>query len=318
MIRLGIIGTGRIAKRMIPEVESVPGIDIKAVYNPHKGSAAGFVEKNGLNEVQPFTDLESFFEIIDAVYIASPHETHVTYAKMAINAGKHVLCEKPMSLSKNEVKEIYDLSDEKNVVFLEGIKTAFCPGFEKVIELIKEGNIGTIHNVEACFTRLTDPTGRELSDREYGGSLTELGSYVLFPIFRILGSGDESIRIESIKSANGVDIYTKVSFTYNNAFATATAGLGVKSDGRLMISGTEGYILVTPPWWKTAHIEVHFEDTSQKQAYEIPYEGDGLRYELVELISRIEGKKSRRGVTEAESMAIAGVMEMLLKSRGNI
>ena len=86
---------------------------------------------------------------------------------------------------------------------------------------------------------------------EYGGSFTELGSYCLLPILKLFGHGYEEIRFETIKAENGIDLYTKAYMRYPSGLATATCGLGVKSEGKLLISGTEGYIVAEPPWWKT-------------------------------------------------------------------
>ena len=92
ILRIGIIGTGRIANRFIPEAKLVSGINTRAAYNPHKTSAETFAEKW---EVDSYTDLEDFYNSIDAVYIASPHDTHFGYIMNALDHKKHVLCEKP-------------------------------------------------------------------------------------------------------------------------------------------------------------------------------------------------------------------------------
>lgn len=102
IIRLGIIGTGRIASRMIPEVKYVSGINTDAVYNPHIDSARRFAEQFELNKCMD--DLEEFYAEIDAVYIASPHQTHYEYIKSALSHRKHVLCEKPMVLRRSRRK----------------------------------------------------------------------------------------------------------------------------------------------------------------------------------------------------------------------
>ncbi|MFR2694476.1 MAG: Gfo/Idh/MocA family protein [Enterocloster bolteae] len=123
--------------------------------------------------------------------------------------GKHVLCEKPLALKGEQAKELFAYAERQNLVLFEGIKTAYCPGFQKMLEIARSGSIGTIRYAEACFTKLESGDSRELTDRMYGGSFTELGSYCLLPIIKLLGNGFEDVRFESIRGENGLDVFTK-------------------------------------------------------------------------------------------------------------
>lgn len=309
-IRLGIVGTGRIANRFIPEVSLIKQFTVEAVYNPTKRSAENFAKKHMIAEYMD--DYDSFLSKIDAVYIASPHGTHYLYAKKAIMEKKHVLCEKPMVLERSQAQELFDLADEYGCVLMEGIKTLYAPGFEKLCDLISEGTIGIVRDVEASFTKLVSG-GRELEANGESGSLTELGSYVLCGIFCSLGYHYKTLHFESIRNEDKVDIYTKAYFIYDSAYATAKVGLGVKSEGEMVISGTEGCILVKAPWWKTSRIEIHREDVRENITLEIPFEGDGLRYELKEFYRQIEQLAEEKGNKNKElSIAIADVMEQFL------
>ncbi|MCR4657568.1 MAG: Gfo/Idh/MocA family oxidoreductase [Lachnospiraceae bacterium] len=300
-MKLGIIGTGRIAKRFVPEALIAGGIDVTAAYNPHEGSAERFLREIGssigiaVNEkprsyrnITPLTDLEELWSCTDAVYIASPHETHVHYIMEALSRGKHVLCEKPMALKAEEAGTCLKLADERALVLMEGIKTAWCPGYRKLVETAKSGIIGDIRHIEACFTKLEDKGKRELIDIKYGGSFTELGSYVMLPIIDIFGAGYEDIRFSEIDNELDIDIFTRADFTYRDGLATATCGLGVKKEGSLLISGALGYIKAEAPWWKTRVFEINFEDPAKSVRYEEPFEGEGLRYEIREFLRRIK------------------------------
>ena len=217
--KVGIIGTGRIANRFVPESKQVSGIDVQWVYNPNRDSAERFAK---VWEINFSDDLELFLQEIDSVYVASPHQTHYNYVKVALEHGKHVLCEKPMVLKKYQSEELFDYARQKNLVLFEGIKTAYCPGFEKLLGIACSGIIGNIHYIDACFTKLEDKNKRELTDTVYGGSLTELGSYCLLPIIKLFGNKYEDVRFEVIHDSNGLDIFTKVSFHYPKGIATAT------------------------------------------------------------------------------------------------
>ncbi|MBR6452409.1 MAG: Gfo/Idh/MocA family oxidoreductase [Lachnospiraceae bacterium] len=326
-MRLGIIGTGRIAGRMVKETAYADGITLCAVYNPHAGSASRFVNEICAKDhrfaqepLRAFEDAEAFLETVDAVYIASPHETHFSYVTDALRHGKHVLCEKPLCLSGKEAGEAYALASEKGLVLFEAIKTAYCPGFSQLLEAAKSGVIGEIRNIEACFTKLEKTDSRELTDLTYGGSFTELGSYVLLPAIKLFGTDYEDLRFDSIRGENGLDLFTRASLTYPQGMATLTCGLRVKSEGRLLICGTKGYLLVEAPWWKTNHFEAHFEDASRVQKYTNEFLGDGLRYELLDFLEVVRKSSKDHNHTErpaakltaSESIAMASIMETFL------
>jgi len=314
--RIGIIGTGRIAERFVQEARLVSGVSVQGVYNPHTDSAIRFAEKW---QIDPYINEDAFYGAVDIVYIASPHQTHYQYICAALRHGRHVLCEKPMVLQKAQAEELFEYAKQHNLILFEGIKTAYCPGFHKLLGIACSGMIGNIRNVEACFTKLERTDRRELTDRVYGGSFTELGSYVMLPILKLFGKEFTSIDFDAIHDESGLDLFTKVSLTYPAGIATATCGLGVKSEGRLLISGTKGYIVAEAPWWKTSYFEVHYEDAGKVEKYSETFLGDGLRYEISDCLSMINGSSSSEfKLTRRESIALAGIMEQFMKAEHRI
>ena len=181
--KIGVIGSGRIANRFMPESKLVSGVSTQAVFNPHTESAECFAQKWGIDA---YDDMDTFLNDVDIVYIASPHETHYEYIRSSLDQGKHVLCEKPMVLERSQAEELFLYAKGRKLVLFEGIKTAYCPGFEKLLGIACSGIIGSVRYIDACFTKLEENTSRELSDRKYGGSFTELGSYCLLPIINCL------------------------------------------------------------------------------------------------------------------------------------
>ncbi len=305
--RIGIIGTGRIANRFMPEAALVSGVNAQCVYNPHVDSARMFAHKWGIDACE---DIEKFYKASDIIYIASPHGTHYEYIKQALEHGKHVLCEKPMCLKRAQAEELFAYAKTKSLVLFEGIKTAYCPGFAKLLGIACSGAIGNIRGVEACFTKLEKVNSRELRDTEYGGSFIELGSYCLLPILKLFGHDYQKIQFESIRAENGIDLYTRVHMRYHSGLATATCGLGVKSEGKLLISGTEGYVVVEAPWWKTGYFEVHHENQNDVERFSERFLGDGLRYEICDLLSMINGDTRKDfKLTRKDSEIMAGIME---------
>lgn len=315
IVRIGIIGTGRIAPRFFKETSYVSGIEVVNAYNPEKDSAKTFEDQY---QVHTYTDdFDKFLSETDAVYVASPNETHSNYVRKALNAGRHVLCEKPMTFTYAEAAELYELAERQKVTLMEGIRTAYMPGFMQLLSVAKSGKIGEICDVEACFTRLGVPGSREMSDAKYSGAFLEYGSYTMLPIFKLFGKDYKDMRIECIYGKDGIDIFTKVIFYYDNKLGMAKSGAGVKSEGQLVIAGTNGYILAKSPWWLTKEFDVRYEDPNRVEHYEATFVGeDGLRYEIAEFVSKINGTGGNDyKLTAEESIAMAHVVEKFMKQR---
>jgi len=329
--RWASLGCGVIANELAMAMQK-HGRTLYAVGNRTHNKAVEFANKYGITKV--YDDIHDMFydDEVDIIYISTPHNTHITYLLEALKNGKHVLCEKPLALKGEQAKELFAYAERQNLVLFEGIKTAYCPGFRKMLEIARSGSIGSICYVEACFTKLESGDSRELTDRMYGGSFTELGSYCLLPIIKLLGNGFEDVRFDSIKADNGLDVFTKATFRYPGALAAAICGLGAKAEGRLMISGTKGYATAEAPWWKTTDMEVHYENPLEVEQYSEPFLGDGLRYEItafVDWVNRVEnkvhdGRKARGswasgdfcglGLRPEDSIALADIMGRFMET----
>ena len=311
IVRIGIVGTGRMAPRFISEAKYVSGLTIECAYNPIKESVNKFATRE---KIRCYTDeYKDMLDSVDAVYIASPNETHYDYAKKAILAGKHVLSEKPVSFTRKESEELYKLAKSNNVVLMEAVKAAYCPGFQQLINIAKSGKIGHIVDVEASFTRLADPESRERKDVQYGGAFLEFGPSVLVPVIKLMGEEYESVSFDSVCDDKGVDIYTKADIRYENGFATVKTGVGVKTEGQLVVSGTKGYIIAQSPWWLMRQFDVRYEDASKVEHYEPRFQGDGLRYEIGDFISKINGTdKKDYKLTSGESILMSEFIELFM------
>ena len=307
VFRVGIVGSGRIANRFIPEANVVSGVEVTSVYDPNKENADVFANKHNLKAYSE--DYKQFLAEVDAVYVASPHLTHYQYTKEALEAGKHVLCEIPFTLSASQAKELYDYADAHNLVLLEASKTAYCPAFCHITTLVKSGVIGDVVDVKASLSKMVQAPTRELDASQAGGAMNEHSPLTLMSIIKILGKDYTKVDFYS-KIENDVDVYTKINICYPRATASATLGIGVKTEGNLIISGTKGYIYVPAPWWLTDYFEIRYEDQTKNKKYFYSYDGDGLRYEIQEFISMIANKrKSCYKLRRRESITIAEIIE---------
>ncbi len=289
-LKLGIIGTGRIAKRFIKDAVQNKNIEVQSVFSRNILNVKAFCNENSIP--CGFTGFNDFLNSnIDIVYIASPHETHYSYSKECLLKEKHVLCEKPLTLNNDELKELIAIAKEKDIVFLEAIKTAFMPNFLKVLEQVNSGIIGDILEVRATFTKLTTDKRLREYDQQFGGATNELGTYPLLLAVKILGEIDIASFYPIID--NHIDVANRMITTHqNNKIAISTVGIGMKQEGCAVISGTKGYIYIPAPWWLSNEFYIRFEDVNKEIKHTVEHTGNGFSYEIDEFIHLIQqGKK---------------------------
>lgn len=314
ILRLGIMGCGRIAERFILESKYVSGVEVNGVYGRDPQRIEAFATKYELSFFE--LDLEKFFQRVDAVYVATPHLTHYDLVRAALVRGKHVLAEKPLTLSKSETSILYDLAKANNLVLLEAIKTAFAPGFAHLLRIARSGLIGKIKSVEATFTKLMEPPGREFDKQQAGGSMTELASYPLLAIVKLIGADPvDTSFISYFDPESSVDSFTVFTLRYPHALGIGKVGIGVKSEGNLIVSGTEGYIYAPAPWWKTEHFELRYENPTENRRFFNKFSGEGLRYELAEFVALTAREETQsHKLTPLESIAICSIIEHFLQN----
>lgn len=313
-VKIGIIGCGRIAQRFVPEADFVSGVNIEAVYDIDADKATTMGIKHQIPEI--CQTYEELIKKVDAIYIATPHLTHYEYIKRSLLARKHVLCEIPMVLNEEEARELYALAEQQGVVLMEANKTAHCPAFNHLMVMIKSGVIGDVVDIEASLSRLlTNKQSREFDSTQAGGALYESASYPLLPIFKLLGIHYDNLNIYS-RMENGVDIYTKGVMRFPNAVCSFKVGVGVKTEGNLIVSGTKGYAYVPAPWWKTDYFELRYEDQNENKKFFYKWDGEGLRYEIQEFISCVLNKRySSSRLRRKESVAMARVMQQFTERK---
>lgn len=308
VIRVGIVGCGRVSERFPSEADVVNGIEVCAAYDINPDATKALIAK-GNDNIIAYDNLDAFYHAVDAVYVATPHLAHYPCIKEALKRKKHVLCETPIVLNGDQAKELYKMAEQQGVILMEANKTAHCPAFNHLMVLIKSGLIGEVVDIEASLSQLLDKNGREFDPNQAGGALFEEGSYPLLPILKLLGINYLDLSLYS-KIENGVDIYTKGVLRYPKAICSFKVGLGVKTEGNLVISGTQGYAYVPAPWWKTDYFELRYEDQNQNKKYFYKWDGYGLRYEIQEFISCILNKRfSSARLRRRESICMAEIMQ---------
>ena len=307
IVRVGIIGCGRVANRFPSEAQVVSGVSISAAYDTDFEKCSTFAKQ--FDGITPCKSLDDFYNRVDAVYVATPHLEHYRCIKDSLLAKKHVLCETPLVLDGLQAKELYNFAESNGLILMEANKTAHCPAFNHLMVMIKSGLIGEVVDIEASLSQLLDKGGREFEPKQAGGAMFEQGTYPLLPILKLMGVQYESLQLFS-RIENGVDIHTKGVFRYPKAVCSFKVGLGVKTEGDLVISGTKGYAYVPAPWWKTDYFELRYENPNDNKKFFYKWDGFGLRYEVQEFISCVLNHRfSSARLRRRESIQMAYIMQ---------
>ncbi|WP_407421280.1 Gfo/Idh/MocA family oxidoreductase [Methanobrevibacter sp.] len=300
-VKLGLVGYGSVLKKFFDESKHVNGIEISSIY-VEKDDEKKFYKNNNLILSDSY---ETLLNNCDAVFIVSHIKKHYSQIKRALNQGKHVLCESPLTLNEQEFIELKNLANKNNLILMESIKTAYSTAYNRLLLLIKGRNIGDIYSIDVTCTSLRE------HDEYSRNSIGSWGPIALLPIFQIFGVDYNNKTINSLVSDDDFhyDLFTKIDFQYKNSVASIKVGNGVKSEGELIISGTKGYAYVPSPWWKTDYFELRFEKLEDTKKYFYQLDGEGIRYELVAFAKAIELGKDNTLIEYNISRAICKIME---------
>lgn len=305
-ISLGLVGDGRFINKVWKETKAVNGIHVDSLCTSKKS----MMDAQAVKDIEFISDsFDDTLDHSDAIYVRSfPHD-HYNQIKEALKKGKHVLCESPLTLNVEEADELMNMAASNGLILMDTMKTAYATAYSRLLLIIKSGKIGNVISVDSVCTSIRDD-----SDGEWR-CIHEWGPTALLPIFQILGTDYKDFSIVSHLRENGNDSFTKIDFLYNNAVGSIRIGDGVKSEGELIISGTNGYIYVPAPWWNTDYFEVRYEDPSHNKRYFYQLDGEGIRYELVAFTRAVERGRALSNISTETTYKIVEVMETFEKKK---
>lgn len=308
-LRLGLIGEASFLNKFEKESHYVNGLCIQGVCTKDS-SLLNDVIKN----LPLVTDkLDSLIENVDAIYVISNPALHYQQIKTALEKGKHVLCESPICLTKGQWDKLKRIAQNNNVILMDAIRTAYSTAYHHLRLLIETGIIGEVMSVDCTCTSLRNIELEKNGETSNSwNSICSWGPTTLLPIFQILGTKYKSKQIIThlVNEQNKFDSFTKVSFIYSSAVATLKVGIGAKSEGEMVVSGTKGYLYVPAPWWKTDYFEARYENPSNNKRFFWQLEGEGIRNELVSFLKAIQnGGLGSQFIGENVSSNIVSVIE---------
>ncbi len=308
-LNLGVVGKKRSLVKFINESGFVNGVNVN-----YACIIGDKMNKDGVEE-SPYSP-EAYKEMlskVDAVYIASAPILHYEQVLTALESGKHVFCEAPVALKKDESEKLFEMAKERGLILMESIKTAYMNAYVRLLLLVKSGRIGDVVSIDATCTSLKDISGVPEEELSLNwNSICAWGPTGMLPVFQLLGTeyAHKNIISKCIDKNKTYDVFTKIDFEYPNAVATVKVGNGIKSEGELIICGTKGYVYVPAPWWKTDYFEIRYEDSSNNKRYFYQLDGDGIRYEIVAFAKAVfEGKTANYYLENNISTSISSVIE---------
>ncbi len=306
-LNFGLVGELPALDKFRQESTYVNGVIIRGVY-----SLDNRLLSKELKALPTFDKYEELLEICDAVYIYSSSCFHYEQIKLALLRGKHVLCESPLALDITQWQELKRLARERKLVLMDSIKTAYSTAYCRLMLMVKSGAIGDVVSVDSICTSMSNLRMSKSENFPYiWNSISEWGATALLPIFHLMGIDylEKTITTRIQPNTDDFDLFTKISFIYPKGVASMKIGQGVKSEGELIISGTEGYIYVPAPWWKTDYFEIRYENPSFNKRYFYQLEGEGIRYEIVSFVKSILRGKAYDYVDDQISEAIVRVFQ---------
>lgn len=271
MVNWGIIGLGNIAIRFAKSLSYSDEGRLYAIASKTKEKRDAFYEKYKCEKVYEDYDELLKDEELDAVYIALPHGLHKYWSIKALRHKKAVLCEKPVGLSSQEMKEIREEAMLNNTFFMEAMKTRFIPLIHDIKRIIGSGEIGEITAVEAnfCNHATNIKEGSYLLDKNQGGALLDVGIYPLSFVMDMIDSEVENVTCNMKLNEAGVDSYFKAVLTFRNGtIGTIEGAMDRDKERTAIIKGTKGYIEV-PMYNRPDKVKVYL---SESEAYTIEKE----------------------------------------------
>ena len=234
------------------------GHTVQAVGSRRADAAAQFAVQHGIPTAHASYDELVADPEVDAIYVASPHPFHAEHASLALNAGKHVLVEKPFTLNADEARELVALAEEKGLVLLEAMWTRFLPHMQRIREILEAGTIGEVRSLIADHTQKLseDPEHRMNSLELGGGALLDLGIYPISFASSLFGA-PQAIQAAARFKATGADAQVATIFQYaGGQMASTLSASDTKGPNRATILGSEGRIEIDGVWYSPTSFRV--------------------------------------------------------------
>jgi D-xylose 1-dehydrogenase (NADP+, D-xylono-1,5-lactone-forming) len=316
-VRWGILSTARINDLFLKGVAGSEIVEVVAVGGRDRERTARFAAERGIGRVHDSYEALLADDGVEAVYIPVPNSMHVEWSIRALEAGKHVLCEKPLSRHPDQVERAFDVADRHGLLLMEAFMYRHNPQTRRLTELVADGAVGSLRTVRAAFSfNARDPANIRLTRRLEGGALMDVGCYCVSGT-RLLAGEPERVYAEQVLGGDGVDVAFVATMRFpDEVIAHFDAGLALSSRDELEVIGEDGSLFLDDPWHaRTPVIELRRDD--QVERIEIPAEDSygreadnfsrAIRGEAEPLLGRADALGQARAIEALYRSADAGL-----------
>ena len=284
------LGCGVIANELAAAMEK-KGEKLYSVANRTHEKAVQFAEKYGIEKVYDNIDQVFEDENVDIIYISTPHNTHIEFLRKALKAGKHVLCEKSITLNSEELEEAINLAKENNVVLAEAMTIYHMPIYKKLNEIISSGKLGDLGLIQMNFGSYKeyDMTNRFFNRNLAGGAMLDIGVYALSFVRWFMTSVPDQVVSQVKMAPTGVDEQAGLLLmNQEGQMASVMLSLHSKQPKRGMVSCEKGYIEIMeyPRAWEA---RITYTDSGETEMIQTGEHADALAYELADMEKAIRG-----------------------------
>jgi predicted dehydrogenase len=314
-IRWGIVSAGNIANTFASDIAHAPNAEVVAVAARRQADANAFAERHGIGKAYEGYDRLYADDEVDAVYVATPHTLHLPNSADALRAGKAVMCEKPLTTSAGECRELLAVADKTGAFLMEAMWTWFLPAVRQAKSWVDAGRIGELLHVKADFgyPKAYDPEDRVFNAALAGGCLLDMGIYPIAIARLFIDRDPRDVHVISRHAPNGVDDDVSMLFDYGDRVATLATSFRCKLPNTAFIVGAEGYIEI-PHFWsaRECRLVVMHEVVD---TFEDRREGSGFEYQIESASADIlEGRRQSAIMPHAASLALQEDMDRVKAS----
>lgn len=317
-LRWGILATGGIAHAFTGDLVK-NGLTVQAVGSRSQASADAFAAEFGIPTAHPSYEALVADPDVDIIYVSTPHPFHAANASLALEAGKHVLVEKPITVNADEARALVALAESKNLLLLEAMWTRFLPHMGRIRDIIAAGSLGEVRSLIADHTQdLPDDPSHRINSLELGGgALLDLGIYPVSFASALFGRPETILASATLKDT-GVDAQIATIFRYaGGQIASVISASDTKGPNTASILGTDGRIDIDEVWYTPTSFRVYNAANEVVEEYSTPeFTGRGMHWQALEAERLVAaGLLTSELLTVTESVQI---METLDEIRAQI
>jgi dihydrodiol dehydrogenase / D-xylose 1-dehydrogenase (NADP) len=318
-IRWGILAPGGIARKFALGLSYCDDAELVAVASRAQERADAFGDEWGIPRRHgSYEDLAADPEV-DVVYVATPHPFHKANSILCMEAGKAVLCEKPIGINARETEEMIACARANGVFLMEAMWTRFLPAIVRLREMLAAGLLGDVRMLKAdfCFRSNGNPEGRLLNPDLGGGALLDVGIYPIAFAYMVFGGAPVEVTSLAHLGETGVDEQAGIVMRFEgDRLAVLTCGIEAAVPDEALVVGTEKWVRVQRPFWRTKGLTLG-SGADEEQTFDLPYEGNGYECEARHVMACLRAGRTDSDIMPlAESLSIMRTMDALRAAWG--